>query len=53
MLPLMGSMMTMRASEWAATLIAACIVVPQLVEAVGSPWVGRRRPTRCAGRLGE
>jgi MFS family permease len=42
MLPLMGSMMTMRASEWAATLIAACIVVPQLVVAVCSPWVGRQ-----------
>jgi len=42
MLPLMGSMMTMRASEWAATLIAACIVVPQLVVAACSPWVGRQ-----------
>ena len=42
MLPLMGSIMTMRSSEWAATLIAACIVVPQLVVAACSPWVGRQ-----------
>jgi MFS family permease len=40
MLPLMGSVVTMRASEWATVLIAACIVVPQLVVAIVSPWVG-------------
>jgi predicted MFS family arabinose efflux permease len=42
MLPLMGSVLTMRSSRWAAVLIAACIVVPQLLVAVVSPWVGRR-----------
>jgi MFS family permease len=40
MLPLMGSVVTMRSSEWATVLIAVCIVVPQLVVAVVSPWVG-------------
>lgn len=42
MLPLMGGVLTMRSSEWAAALIAACIVVPQLIVAVISPWVGRQ-----------
>jgi predicted MFS family arabinose efflux permease len=42
MLPLMGSVLTMRSSQWATLLIAACIVVPQLVVAALSPWVGRR-----------
>ena len=42
MLPLMGSVLTMRSSRWATVLIAACIVVPQLVVAVLSPWVGTR-----------
>jgi predicted MFS family arabinose efflux permease len=42
MLPLMGSVVTMRSSQWATVLIAACIVVPQLVVAALSPWVGRR-----------
>jgi len=41
MLPLMGGIVTLRASEWASTLIAACIVVPQLIVAVSAPWVGR------------
>jgi MFS family permease len=41
MLPLMGSILTMRSSEWASTLIAACIVVPQLVVAGFAPLVGR------------
>src|SRR5262245_7254754 len=40
MLPLMGSVVTMRSSEWATVLIAACIVVPQVVVAIVSPWVG-------------
>jgi MFS family permease len=40
MLPLMGSVVTMRSSEWATVIIAACIVVPQLVVALVSPWVG-------------
>jgi MFS family permease len=42
MLPLMGSIMTMRSGDWAPVLIAACIVVPQLVVAVISPWIGRK-----------
>jgi predicted MFS family arabinose efflux permease len=42
MLPLMGSVVTMRSSQWATVLIATCIVVPQFVVAALSPWVGRR-----------
>lgn len=40
MLPLMSSMLTMRSARWAPLLIAACIVVPQLLVAALSPWVG-------------
>jgi MFS family permease len=42
MLPLMGSVMTMRSAQWATLLIAACIVVPQIVVAATSPWFGNR-----------
>jgi len=55
MLPLMGSVLTTRSSEWATVLIAACMVGPQLVVAAFSPWVGRqaqkwgRRPLMIAG----
>jgi MFS family permease len=42
MLPLMGSVLTMRSSRWATLLIAACIVVPQLLVAALSPWIGRK-----------
>lgn len=55
MLPLMGSVLTRRSSDWATVLIAACIVGPQLVVAIFSPWVGRqaqrwgRRPLLLAG----
>ncbi|WP_255468615.1 MFS transporter [Reyranella sp. CPCC 100927] len=55
MLPLMGSVLTTRLSEWATVLIAACIVGPQLVVAAFSPWVGRqaqrwgRRPLLLVG----
>jgi MFS family permease len=42
MLPLMGSVMTMHSAQWATLLIAACIVVPQLVVAALSPWFGNR-----------
>jgi predicted MFS family arabinose efflux permease len=42
MLPLMGSVLTARSSEWATVLIAACIVGPQLLVAIFSPWVGRK-----------
>jgi MFS family permease len=41
MLPLMGGILTLRSSQWASTLIGACIVVPQLVVAGFAPWVGR------------
>jgi predicted MFS family arabinose efflux permease len=42
MLPLMGSVLTTRSSQWATVLIAACIVGPQLLVALFSPWVGRK-----------
>jgi predicted MFS family arabinose efflux permease len=42
MLPLMGSVMTMRSANWAPILIAVCIIVPQLVVALCSPWVGQQ-----------
>jgi MFS family permease len=42
MLPLMGSVLTTRSSKWATILIAACIVGPQIVVAIFSPWVGRK-----------
>ncbi len=42
MLPLVGSAVTMRSAHWATVIIAACIVVPQLVVAALSPWVGKR-----------
>jgi MFS family permease len=46
MLPLMGSALTSRLSEWATVLIATCIVVPQLVVALIAPWVGRQAQIR-------
>jgi len=42
MLPLVAGIVTMRSSRWATVLIAACIVVPQILVAVMSPWIGRR-----------
>jgi MFS family permease len=42
MLPLMGSVVTMRSGRWATLLIGACIVVPQLLVAALSPWIGRK-----------
>jgi MFS family permease len=42
MLPLMGSVMTMRSSGTAPLLIALCIIVPQLIVALIAPWVGRQ-----------
>jgi MFS family permease len=41
MLPLAGAAVTMRAGHFANLIIAACIVVPQFVVAILSPWVGR------------
>jgi MFS family permease len=40
MLPLAGSTLTKRAGGEAALFIAACIVLPQIVVALISPWVG-------------
>jgi MFS family permease len=42
MLPLMGSVLTMRSGQWATVLIGACMVGPQIVVALFSPWVGRQ-----------
>jgi predicted MFS family arabinose efflux permease len=41
MLPLMGSILTVRSAQWASTLIAACILLPQLIVAASAPAVGR------------
>lgn len=55
MLPLAGAAVTMRAGETANLIIAACIMVPQGVVALSSPWVGRgaarwgRRPLLILG----
>jgi predicted MFS family arabinose efflux permease len=42
MLPLAGSAVTMRAGNLGNLIIGACIVVPQAVVALTSPWVGRQ-----------
>ncbi len=42
MLPLIGSTVTMRSSHMATVLVAACIVAPQLLVALSSPWVGHQ-----------
>jgi predicted MFS family arabinose efflux permease len=55
MLPLIGSLLTMQSGQWATLLIGACIVGPQLIVALFSPWIGRqaqrwgRRPLLVAG----
>jgi len=55
MLPLTASVVTMRSSDLAAALVAACILVPQIVVATLAPWVGReavqtgRRPMLLLG----
>jgi MFS family permease len=55
MLPLVGSEMTVRSGAWATALIAACIVLPQLVVALIAPTIGRlavtlgRRPILILG----
>ena len=59
MLPLMGGILTIHANSWAAIIVAACVVVPQLVVVGMAPWVGRqaqsfgRRPLMllCFGAL--
>lgn len=42
MLPLVAGLLTMRVSESASVMIAACMVVPQVIVAVISPWIGRQ-----------
>ena len=42
MLPLTASVVTMRSSDSAAPLVAACILMPQVVVAALAPWVGRQ-----------
>jgi MFS family permease len=55
MLPLVGSALTVRSGDWAVSLVAACVVVPQILVALCSPWVGRlahgwgRRPLLLIG----
>ncbi len=59
MLPLMGGILTMDANSGAAIIVAACVVIPQLVVVGMAPWVGRqaqsfgRRPLMllCFGAL--
>jgi MFS family permease len=46
MLPLVGSAMTMRSSQWATALVAACIVAPQLIVAIISPTIGKLAQSR-------
>uniref|UniRef100_Q07SE2 Major facilitator superfamily MFS_1 n=1 Tax=Rhodopseudomonas palustris (strain BisA53) TaxID=316055 RepID=Q07SE2_RHOP5 len=40
MLPIMAGTVTMRSPQIAPALIAACIIVPQAIVALASPWVG-------------
>jgi predicted MFS family arabinose efflux permease len=42
MLPMMGSVLTARSSQWAIVLIAASLVLPQIVVALLAPLVGDR-----------
>lgn len=55
MLPLAASMVTLRSSEIATILVATAIIVPQLIVALVSPWVGHeaqrwgRRPLLILG----
>jgi MFS family permease len=55
MLPIAAGMVTKRAGSEASLVIAACIVAPQIVTAVISPWAGRaaegwgRRPILLLG----
>src|SRR6185437_4847260 len=40
MLPMMGSVLTARSSHWAIVLIAASLVLPQIIVAILAPLVG-------------
>jgi MFS family permease len=46
MLPLIAAEITARSGDFANLIIAACIVLPQGVVALCSPWVGRRAAAR-------
>lgn len=41
LLPLVAGFVTTQSSDWAPALIAACMVVPQIIVAAISPWIGR------------
>lgn len=41
MLPLVASAVTTSVGDWASMIVAGCIVLPQVVVAVISPWLGR------------
>lgn len=45
MLPMLGSFVTMQSAGAAPALIAACMVIPQIVVAIMSPWTGSRALT--------
>jgi predicted MFS family arabinose efflux permease len=45
MLPIMGSVLSLRSAALANTVIAACVVIPQIVVVMASPWVGRLAQT--------
>jgi MFS family permease len=55
MLPLAATEMTVNLGNWASALIAACIIVPQLIVALIAPWIGQlavskgRRPVLLLG----
>jgi MFS family permease len=42
MLPLIAGVVTMQSADWATVMVAACIVLPQALVAITSPWIGRR-----------
>ena len=42
MLPTLAGVLTMRSSQGATALIGACMIVPQFLVAIFSPWVGSR-----------
>ena len=41
MLPIMAGSLAIRVPQWAAAIIAICILAPQFVVAIIAPWVGR------------
>ncbi len=51
MMPQLASVITMRSGEWAAKLVSACVIVPQLVVALLSPLIGERAQSLGRRRL--